>query len=126
MEVLKDFGVTFLNLFLQLVLPPLMAVIAGYVIKWVKSKIAAAEAVLDSNTLDIIKKAISSAVLAAEQVGLADVLLDKKEYAINAAQQSLAGWGLAIDLDELDVLIEAAVMEEFNRYRAPELAECTE
>jgi hypothetical protein len=126
MEVLKEFGVTFLNLFLQLVLPPLVAVIVGFVIKWVKSKIAAAEAVLDSNTLDIIKKAVSSAVLAAEQVGLADALLDKKDYAINAAQQSLAGWGLAIDIDELDVLIEAAVMEEFNRYRVPEAEEVIE
>ena len=57
LDVLKDFGVTFLNLFLQLVLPPLVAVVAGFVIKWVKSKIASAEAALDSTTQDIIKKA---------------------------------------------------------------------
>lgn len=125
LDVLKDFGVTFLNLFLQLVLPPLVAVLAGFVIKWVKSKISAAEAAIDSTTQDIIKKAVSAAVLAAEQVGLADVALDKKDWAIERAQTLLAANGLAIDLEELDTLIEAAVMEEFNRYKAaePELSE---
>jgi hypothetical protein len=115
MEVLKDFAVTFLNAFLQLILPTLAAVLAGFVIKWVKTKIASAEANLDAGTKWMIESAVRSAVLAAEQVGLAGELDDKKEYAIEAAQEALDGWGISISLSELDVLIEAAVMQEFNK-----------
>ena len=113
LDILKDFGVAFVSAFLQIVLPALATIIAGYVIAWVKRK-------LDSNTLQVVNDIVKAAVLAAEQENLAGRIKEKKEYAFAMAENWIASKGIKFDLTTLDGLIEAAVMEEFNRFRYPE------
>lgn len=57
-----------------------------------------------------------TAVLAAEQAGLAGLIVDKKEAAVSYAQAMLADRGMSIDVSALDAAIEAAVANELNRY----------
>lgn len=115
MELVKDFLVTFMQLFLSAVIPPLAAVAAGYLIAWAKKKLAQATAELDETTLWAIKQAATSAVLAAEQTGLGKSAIEKKDFAIATATEWLESKGIKFDLATLDTLIEAAVMTEFNQ-----------
>lgn len=110
LEILKDFGISFLSAFLNIVLPTLAALLAGYVIAWLKKK-------FDFENLQIVKDIVKAAVLAAEQENLAGRIKEKKEYALTMAENWLSTKGIKFDLTTLDGLIEAAVMDEFNRYR---------
>lgn len=56
-----------------------------------------------------------TAVLAAEQAGLAGLIVDKKEAAVSYAQAMLTDRGMSIDISALDAAIEAAVAQELNR-----------
>ena len=115
MDILKDFGVQFLNLFLQIVIVPLLGVVAGFVIAWLKKKIEVAKASLDASTQKIIDDTVKAMVLAAEQVHLVDKLIVKKDYALEQAANYLAAKGIPVDLDKLSNLIEAEVMAQFNQ-----------
>jgi len=115
MDILKDFGVQFLNLFLQIVIVPLLGVVAGFVIAWLKKKIEVAKASLDASTQKIIDDTVKAMVLAAEQVHLVDKLIVKKDYALEQAANYLAAKGIPVDLDKLSDLIEAEVMAQFNQ-----------
>ncbi len=114
-EILKNFGVSFLQLFLQLVLPALVSAIAAYVIAWFSKRLKEATAHLSNNTQWAIEQAVKAAVLAAEQVHLKDAAINKKNYAIDKATDWLKQKGISVDLATLDTMIEAAVMQEFNK-----------
>jgi type II secretory pathway pseudopilin PulG len=118
MEIIKEFGLSFLQLFLGYVLPPLAAAIAALVISWLTKKINEATARLGENAQWAINQAVRAAVLAAEQVHLVDTAINKKEYALDKATEWLALKGIKFDLSTLDTLIEAAVMQEFNLSKA--------
>ena len=107
----------FLQKFMEIVLPVLATALAGLVIAWLTKVINEIKSKLSEDAQWIIRQAVNSAVLAAEQVHLNDVLVDKKEYAIRFAQDQLNKSGIKIDLAILANLIEAAVMNEFNRDR---------
>ena len=115
MELVKYFLVTFMQLFLSAVIPPLAAVAAAYLIAWAKKKLAQATADLDATVMWAIQEAVTAAVLAAEQMQLSDKIEDKKQFAINRATAWLKEKGIEFDLKTLDTLIEAAVMKEFNQ-----------
>jgi hypothetical protein len=53
-------------------------------------------------------------VLAAEQSGLKDLAINKKAFAITAAERFLKAQGFDIDLDVIAEAIEAAVWSEIN------------
>ena len=115
MELIKEFGLAFLQAFLGYVLPALAAALAGLVIVWMNKLIQKAKVGLSAETFELLKSAAKAAVLAAEQVGLADKLVEKKEYALDFAEGYLLDRGIKFDFSTLSDLIEAAVMEEFNR-----------
>jgi len=121
MEVLMDFFWNFLQLFLNAVIPPLIAVAAAFVIALAKKLIEKWTASLNLDVLAIVQEAVRSAVLAAEQAHLKDFAIDKYQYAMEQAANWLASKNIKFDLEELSGLIEAAVMDEFNRPRAEEL-----
>jgi len=113
----QDLLSAFVEIFLKAVLPSLATALAGLLlalvmkgINWLKSK-------LDLNTQFILNEAVKAAVLAAEQVHLGDVLIDKKDYALDYATKWLASRGYKIDLAIVADAIEAAVMDQFNRSR---------
>lgn len=58
------------------------------------------------------------AVRAAEQAKVANLITEKKAYALEFAEKLLSAQGITIDLDVISAAIEAAVYTEFNRARA--------
>ncbi len=63
------------------------------------------------NLYEILKAVSERAVLAAEQVYKSGQGEEKKQYALNTAEQYLKAKGIKLDLDVIDAYIEAAVME---------------
>ncbi len=110
-DLLSSFAQNFLNA----VLPVLATLLAGLLIAWIAEKVNAVKSRLSNDAQWVIEQAVRSAVLAAEQVHLVDIAIDKKEYALTAATEWLVSKGIKFDLGQLDTLIEAAVMSEFNR-----------
>lgn len=96
-----------------MVLPPLA--VAVYL--WLKAQ---AELLLaqarewNPTVTEYVERAASFAVSAAEQAGLAELIEDKKAYALAAGQGWLEGRGIKFDLRLLDAAIEKAVREEIN------------
>lgn len=66
------------------------------------------------NEFAVVKEVAGWAVAAAEQSGLAGLVKDKKEFALNLAMNWLAERDIVIDLAMLDAAIEAAVWEVIN------------
>ena len=121
MEVLSDFFWQFLQLFFNAVIPPLAVAAAVFLVAIVKKLLAKWTASMNLDVLVIMQEMARSAVLAAEQVNLVELAIDKKEYALNLAAEWLTEKKIKFDLGQLADLIEAAVMDEFNRGRAEEL-----
>ena len=121
MEVLSDFFWQFLQLFFNAVIPPLAVAVAVFLVAIVKKLLAKWTASMNLDVLAIMQEMARSAVLAAEQVNLVELAIDKKEYALNLAAEWLTEKKIKFDLGQLADLIEAAVMDEFNRGRAEEL-----
>jgi hypothetical protein len=63
------------------------------------------------NTAKII---VENAVCTAEQLGLTEVIKDKKEYAVSLAQEWLNGAGIEMDLASIEDMIEAEVNKQFG------------
>ncbi len=112
-----DFLSAFAQAFLNAVLPVLATALAGLVIAWLTKVINEIKAKLSDDAEWAISEAVRAAVLAAEQVHLKDIAIDKKEYALTAATNWLESKGIKFDLNQLDVLIEASVMRQFNMGR---------
>lgn len=121
MEVLTDFFWKFLQLFLNAMVPPLAVALAVFVVALAKKLLDKLTASINLDVMAAMQEAVTSAVLAAEQVGLKDFVLDKYKYAMEMAANLLAYKKIKFELEELSGLIEAAVMDEFNRPRAEEL-----
>lgn len=105
----------FLQKFLEIVLPVLATALAGLVVAWITKIVNQVKSKLSQDAQWYIEQAVTSAVLAAEQLNLAGKIEDKKDYALQVAEQWLAEKKIKIDLAKLSDLIEAEVMSQFNR-----------
>lgn len=111
----------FLSVFAENVLLAFAPVLASLVVAWVLAKAKAAWAdfkAKQAGYASIIEQIARVAVLAAEQLNIAGLIKDKKEYAIATATAWLEAQGFKIDLAAIEAAIEAAVFEEFTQ---PEL-----
>jgi len=90
----------------------------GMVAVWIKLKRDEFMNTLDERYAWAIPEAARIAVLAAEQSGLAGLILNeaevKKRYAIEVAEGYLQQYHIDVDLDVISALIEAAVIEQFG------------
>lgn len=68
---------------------------------------------------ELIEEAAVFAVQAAEQAGAAELIKDKKEYAIQIAEAWLVANHITTDIDLIDAAIEKAVLELFNSGEKP-------
>lgn len=105
----------FLQKFLEIVLPVLATALAGLVVAWITKIVNQVKSKLSQEAQWYIEQAVTSAVLAAEQLNLSGKIEDKKDYALQVAEQWLAEKKIKIDLAKLSDLIEAEVMSQFNR-----------
>ena len=68
---------------------------------------------------ELVEEAAKFAVQAAEQAGAAELIEDKKAYAIKIAEAWLEANHITTDLDLIDAAIEKAVLELFNSGEKP-------
>lgn len=92
------------------VLPPLAVALLGLVVSllrkwWIEAKLYAPK------VTELLEIAARFAVKAAEQAGAADIIKDKKQYAIEIAEAWLKARKVDIDIDLIDAAIEKAVHE---------------
>lgn len=112
-EVLLDFASQFLQLFLSFALPALASIAASWLIA--KAKGAWAKFKEDhAGESWVLEQVAIMAVKAAEQAKVAELIDDKKAYALEIAEKRLADYGLKVDLDVIDAAIEAAVYQVFK------------
>ena len=115
MEQIIDLLQEFVFNLMVLALP----IIAGFVIAllkaWIEKVLAEAEEKRPKLAY-AIKEAVSLGIKAAEGLELAELISDKKSYALNIAQTWLdkEGWG-EIDISILEAAIEAEVLQVFNQ-----------
>ena len=113
-EVLLGFLFQLAQGVLLILLPALATMIAGWVlakakIAWLNFKEA------QSGWASTLESIATLAVKAAEQLNVAELIEDKKSYAVQVAQLWLNDKGLKIDLAVIEAAIEAAVFDEFNK-----------
>lgn len=98
---------------LVVLLPPLIVAAVGFL--WAKAKELWAKAKAWNPTItEYLEQAAEFAVIAAEQAGAADLIKNKKEYAIKIAEEWLRARNLSIDIKLIDAAIEKAVLELFH------------
>jgi hypothetical protein len=114
-NIWQEFGTTLLQGTLEYVLPLLATFLTGLVITACKRLWDEIKARAGTQLQMAMQTAASIAVSAAEQLGLNDDLLDKKEEALEIAQTYLNAHGFKnVDLAVLGDLIEAAVYDQIN------------
>ncbi len=95
------------------ILPPLIVALITFLIVKAKEVWARAKA-WNPTVTEYLEKAARFAVQAAEQAGAAELIKDKKQYAIQIAEAWLAANHITTDIDLIDAAIEKAVLELFN------------
>jgi hypothetical protein len=114
---MEHFLTIFIETLLKILLPVVFSALAAFLIAqakllWVRAKNQ------QPDLADTLEWVARTAVYAAEQAGAADLIDDKKDYAIEVAEMWLSAKGLPIDLDMIEAAIEAAVYSEINKERA--------
>ena len=101
-----------------LALPVISAFLIALLKAWIDKVLADVEA-QRPKLAEAIKEAVSLAVKAAEGMELGGFIEDKKQYALNIAQNWLdsEGWD-EVDIDVLEAAIEAEVLKVFNQVKA--------
>ena len=95
------------------ILPPLAVVIVSAAVAYAKRVWGDLKLRYPSVT-DLVEQAAVFAVQAAEQAGAAELIKDKKQYAIQIAEAWLVANHITTDIDLIDAAIEKAVLELFN------------
>lgn len=94
------------------ILPPLAVALVAWIVGLAKVAWARFRE-LNPTVADYMELAAEFAVKAAEQAGAAELIDDKKAYAIGIAEKWLAEHNVYVDIDLLDAAIEKAVGELF-------------
>ncbi len=106
---------------LQALILAILPVLAVFAVRWLMSqeKVLMAQLTVEQQT--VIRNVVTLAVLAAEQFGLVakakGVYFEKKQWALEFAMKRLEKIGLSVDVDYISDVIEAAVLDEFNRFK---------
>lgn len=114
---------------LQAVLIVILPPIAVFVVKFLqaKAKVLWEEAKALSPTItQLIEQAAHFAVIASEQAGAAELIQDKKAYAMKVAGEWLLEHKIDINLVLVSAAIEKAVLEYFHPDRLAEFEICEE
>jgi len=116
-----NFDLGYISELLQAILLAVLPVLAAAGIRWLVSEVKVAQAKLTTEQQVIVKNIVTVAVLAAEQFGLVakakGILFEKKDWALGIVTARLKEIGLDVDFDYISEAIEAAVLDEFNRYK---------
>ena len=98
-----------LEIVILVIIAPFIPIIANKVKIWLDAKTSAEQR---AGLLETVRLA----VLATEQSGLNGV--EARQHAIKLAQDALAAQGVVVDGNRLALVIEATVMDEFNKFKS--------
>ena len=121
---MNEFWSEFITKFALALIPVVVPLVVAKVFQlWAKGKQALTE--WNPTLAYVLEAGAKMVVSAAEQAGAAQLIADKKEYAINALQKYLADHGFGkVDLVVIDAAIEDAVKKaafEHSRVIIPSL-----
>ena len=108
----------FLSKVVEGVLLAFAPVLASLITSWLVAKVRTiwAEFKVSQTVPSFMLEEIARiVVLAAEQMKLAELIENKKDYAVQTAAEWLEAQGYKINLAAIEAAIEAAVMTEFNK-----------
>lgn len=105
----------FINQFLLGALGILAPIVLGMLAAWLKAKMDQVKAGMKSEDLYLLQALASVAVKAAEQAKLAELIEDKKAFAVDYVAKYAESQGLKFDVHAIAGAIEAAVLEQFNK-----------
>ena len=112
---------TFLVIVIQMLLP----VALGFAIVWMKSQWEKVKLQIGVEEYAFIEALVRQFVLAAEQAGLIGMITnageEKKKMVLAMAEAELEKYGIKVDLDVIDAIIESIVYEEFGWEKKLEL-----
>jgi len=119
----------FLQLLIEAVITAALPIVIHRSVMFLEARAKSIWSSIDSEKRWLIKEAVRTAVLAAEQSGLSNELMAtgkaKKDYALRMAQNYLTEFGIEIDLSVLDSMIESIVWEELKKDLPKDLTEPT-
>lgn len=118
---MSEVVLTFISELVQGLLLAFMPVLASMVAAWLFAQVKSAWLNFKEDHAAnywVIEGIASIAVKAAEQAAVAGLIAEKKDYAVEIAQQYLLERGLKINLDVIEAAIEAAVYSEFNKVKS--------
>lgn len=104
----------FVELFLLALLPPLAGMLAAWMLGMVR-KVWAEVRDRAGDWVWVLDEVAVTAVQAAEQMQLADMIADKKQYALATVDEYLRVRGFTVDMAIIEAAVEAAVLREFNQ-----------
>lgn len=96
------------------ILPPLVAFLVSIGLAYAK-RVWGDLKLRYPTVTELVEEAAVFAVQAAEQAGAAELIEDKKQYAIQIAEAWLEANHITTDLHLIDAAIEKAVLELFNK-----------
>ena len=94
----------------------LAPVIAPILAGWIATVVLRWYSRLPRQQQDLLDRAVQVAVFAAEQLGQAGLVRDKKQYALRVAQRRLQEYGITVSVQELTDAIEAEVYSSLNSW----------
>lgn len=108
----------FLSVFAENLLLAFAPILASLVVAWVLAKVRTAWAEFKSQQAGaafVIEQIAEIVVRAAEQMEVAGLIEDKKDYAVQTATEWLEAQGYKINLAAIEAAIEAKVLEHFPK-----------
>jgi Bacteriophage holin of superfamily 6 (Holin_LLH) len=101
------------------VLAVLLPIVSVYALKLVAQAVTYFNNKTTADQRNLLTIIVRQAVLMAEQLGanaiLKGIVYDKKQEALAYIKAAVARAGLSINVDDVEALLEAAVMSEFNK-----------
>lgn len=116
LEILSEIG----QQVLMAVLPLLAGMIAAWLGGLIKQAWAKANEIVGSDWQWALEQGAFMVVRAAEQLEIAGLLEEKKDYAIQTLDEYLKNRGFTVDFEILEAAIEAAVIDNFPKKAAAE------
>lgn len=113
MEQYSQYYNVFIQQVLQLLAPVVAAMVVGYGIqgfRWMQQKIKNEQ----PDVYGVLSFVTAAAVKSAEQAKIANLIQDKKAYAITLIEERLKTYGITLELHDIEAEVEKAVYEEFQ------------
>lgn len=111
---------------LETILTVLLPVVLGYIVLWFQRASSKLKAEIGSEQWELLENLATQFVLAAEQSGLTGKIEQlgevKKAMVLQLLQSAADSRGIKINVEELDAIIEAAVVDAFG-FHEPEPAQ---